>query len=169
MKIHSTAVANRFLQLAKANGRELTQMQLQKLVYIAHGWSLAVLGRPLTSDSIRAFDYGPVYPELWTALKRYGRSPVSRPIKVKDFGFGDFQPDANDAVVGEFDPDTAELISLVYENYGHFHAFQLSALTHEPETPWHQVYVGNSQPKGIIENSKIRDHFIEIAKERSAA
>lgn len=169
MTVHSTAVANRFLQLANSKGIPLTQMQLQKLVYIAHGWSLAILGRPLTSDAPHAWDYGPVYPDLWGALKGYGRAPVSRPIRVRDRDFGVFAPNPDDAVIGDFDSDVEELMSVVFDNYGHFHAFQLSALTHEPGTPWHQVYVGNRQIRGLIENQKIRDHFVEIARERAAA
>jgi len=169
MAVHSTAVANRFLQLAKAKGLQLTQMQLQKLVYISHGWSLAILGKALTMDAPQAFDYGPVYTELWEALRRYGSGPVSSPIKVGDFGFGAFASNADEVSVGQFEGNAEELISSVFENYGHFHAFQLSAMTHEVGTPWHQVYVKEGRKRGQIQNDRIRDHFIEIAKERKAA
>ncbi|MBN8811185.1 MULTISPECIES: hypothetical protein [unclassified Sphingomonas] len=38
-------VADRLLELAAADGRERTPMQLPKLAYIAHGWHLALHGR----------------------------------------------------------------------------------------------------------------------------
>ncbi len=55
------AVANEFIKLAKKHGKKpLTHMQLQKLVYIAHGWSFA-LGEeeaPLIADTVEAWDWG---------------------------------------------------------------------------------------------------------------
>ncbi len=47
----STEIANEFLKMNGAMGR-LTQMHLQKLVYIAHGWKLALVGEPLADDAI---------------------------------------------------------------------------------------------------------------------
>lgn len=77
----SIAVANAFLMLSKNNGVLLNQMQLQKLVYIAHGWNLAIYNSPLTEDEIIATDYGPIYPKLQKALTRYGADPVLSFIK----------------------------------------------------------------------------------------
>lgn len=86
----SPAIANEFIRRARADGRSLTQMQLQKLVYIAHGWNLAVNGRPLTVDAPKAGDFGPVYTELWGALRHYGGDPVTRDIRNCDYAFGFF-------------------------------------------------------------------------------
>lgn len=46
----SREIANRFIRLAATEGRCFDQMQLQDLVYIAHGWCLALTGEPLTGD-----------------------------------------------------------------------------------------------------------------------
>lgn len=166
---HSTAIANFFLELAAAKGLHLTQMQLQKLVYIAHGWSLAILSKPLTSDAPCAWDYGPVYPDLWEALRRYGKAPVSDKIRISDYGFGDFSKDASAFSTANLTGDQSELISQVFENYGKFHAFQLSAMTHEKGTPWYKVFVEDGVKRGEISSLSIREHFIDIAKKRAAA
>lgn len=164
---HSRSIANEFLRRASRDGKHLTQMQLQKLVYIAHGWNLAINGHPLTDDSLQAWDYGPVYPELWESLRSYGKEPVSRPIMTSDlpaYGFCD-----DEEVLEITDPlnkNEEEVIDRVYEVYGGFRAFKLSALTHEPGTPWHRVFVKDNNKRGPIEDELIKAHFIELARQR---
>jgi uncharacterized phage-associated protein len=62
-------VADEILKIAKRKGLHITPMQLLKLVYIAHGWSLAILGRDLFPDRIEAWKYGPVIPDLYRATR----------------------------------------------------------------------------------------------------
>ena len=164
MSAHSTAVANEFLKLAKNVNKSLTQMQLQKLVYIANGWNLAINNAPLTEDSPCAWDYGPVYKDMWEALRIYGRDPISRPIKVKDYGFGILSENADDDVSGIFSKDESALIKKVFDVYGDFHAFQLSSMTHQKDTPWHKTYVTEKRIRGVIADSEIKAHFIRIAE-----
>ena len=162
----SPAIANEFIRLADAEGRTLTQMQLQKLVYIAHGWNLAINGAPLTVDEPQAWDYGPVYPELWKALRSYGREPVERLIKYRDY-----MPFASSDKVAEAELEDHEraLIERVYSDYGKFPAFKLSALTHRDGTPWTQVYDDGAGKFDEIPADKIREHFVDLARTRRAA
>ena len=169
MVAHSTAVANEFIRLASSKGKTLTQMQLQKLVYIAHGWNLAINGSPLTSDEPCAWDYGPVYPELWESLRRYGRQAVTSNIKIGDFGFGMFSEQSDKASAAQFAQSEGELIERVFDIYGDFHAFQLSAMTHEEGTPWYQVYVQEGLKKAPILRDRIKEHFVDLARKRTAA
>lgn len=66
----SPDIANEFIRRGLREGRAFDQMQLQKLVYIAHGWCLAFSGEPLTGDRPEAWDFGPVYRRLANALQR---------------------------------------------------------------------------------------------------
>jgi len=52
MTYGSKAVANLLIDVAKGHGQKLDQMKLQKLVYISHGWNLAISGNPLISDQM---------------------------------------------------------------------------------------------------------------------
>src|SRR5699024_341384 len=76
----SKVVANRFLKLAQEAGDTLTPMQLLKLVYIAHGWMLGLNGRPLIRDDVQAWQYGPVIPRLYNAVRSFRHHPVEGPI-----------------------------------------------------------------------------------------
>jgi uncharacterized phage-associated protein len=46
----SRVIANRFIQLAKEKGEHIDIAKIMKLVYIAHGWSLAILDKPLVKE-----------------------------------------------------------------------------------------------------------------------
>ena len=55
------AVANKFLELGERDGvSDITPMKLLKLVYIAHGWHLALSEgkKPLVNEASEAWKYG---------------------------------------------------------------------------------------------------------------
>lgn len=136
----SPTIANEFIRLGLAEGRTFTQMQLQKLVYIAHGWNLAISGMPLTHDSPQAWEYGPVYTSLRGALRKYGSSPVPCEILNSEYDVGQFMADQDAPARAELGETERDIVNRVYRDYGGFHAFKLSALTHQPGTPWSQIY-----------------------------
>jgi uncharacterized phage-associated protein len=164
----SPAIANEFIRLAAKDGRALTQMQLQKLVYIAHGWNLAINSAPLTLDDPQAWEYGPVYRELHQALRHYGRSGVTREIKNEDFTPGIFDDEPSKSAVASLSENERALIQRVYNDYGRFHAFQLSALTHRDGTPWTAVYANGAGRSHVIPPDMIRNHFVELAQHKVA-
>ncbi len=73
-------VANYFLSLVNEDqGEGITNMKMQKLVYYAQGFSLAMLNKPLFEEPIEAWQYGPVVPTLYHAFKKYGNVPLPQP------------------------------------------------------------------------------------------
>jgi uncharacterized phage-associated protein len=135
-------------------------MQLQKLVYLAHGWCLAVTGNPLIEDEFEAWEFGPVDRKLYQALRRYGAGPVTRPIR-----WGDDTPfpddDLPETAFEELLPEETSVLDGVWENYGEFPAYKLSALTHQAGTPWTSAYEqGRNRP---VANGTIQEYFIRLA------
>jgi uncharacterized phage-associated protein len=165
----SPTIANEFIRLAAAESKTFTQMQLQKLVYIANGWNLAINGSPLTLDEPQAWEYGPVYPCLWRALRAYGREGVARPIKNREFDPGIFSEQQDDEPVANLSEDEKAVVGRVFRDYGKFAAFQLSALTHRDGTPWTTVYKNGVGKFTEIPAQMIRDHFVELARTSRAA
>lgn len=169
MAAWSAGIANEFIRRAAAEKRALTQMQLQKLVYIAHGWNLAINGEKLTHDDPQAWDYGPVYRDLWEALRTYGRGPVTREIRNGEYLPGMLDDETASAPArAELDESEHAIIDRVYQTYGGFHAFKLSALTHEPDTPWTQVYADGGGRFHEITSEKIRQYFLDLAVRQAA-
>ncbi len=149
MATSARAVANEFIRLAEAEGKSLTPLQLIKLTYLAHGWMLALYQRPLISDRIEAWKYGPVIPDLYRALRDYGSGNVTSPI----VGGSRFVP---------LDAQERDLIRQVYERYGNKNGILLSRLTHQPGTPWHMTWETDSLGRGIS-NDLIAEHYRQLA------
>lgn len=163
MPAHSIAIANEFLKIGAKNNYLLTQMQLQKLVYIANGFNLAIYDRPLTSDPVYAWDYGPIYYELRIALRGCGTSPIKHLIKTKDTIWDGFDLAINnDIITDDFSANDMSMIRRVFDVYGKFQAYQLSALTHDQGTPWRKVFYEECRPKGEIPNYIIKNYFLNI-------
>jgi uncharacterized phage-associated protein len=154
----SRAVANQILDIAEQQGIKLTLMQLIKLVYLAHGWWLTFSdGKPLTSSSPQAWQYGPVHPEVYRAFKRYGRGHISGRAVNNLTGF-EYSED--------FTADELALLEQVVASYGKYHAFTLSDIMHRPGTPWSTVNseFGDYSP---IPNNIIKRHFDDLREERN--
>lgn len=133
-------VANYFLSKTREEiGDNITHLKLQKLVYYAQGFHLAVYGTPLFDEEIQAWDHGPVVPTLYREYKEYGSAPI---------------PGTNEA--DSMLPFTDEQLSLlddVYEVYGQFSAWKLRALTHNEPT-WTRAY-----PNGVITQQALKEFF----------
>lgn len=167
MPYPAVCIANEFLRIAREKGEALTPMKLQKLVYFAHGWSLALTGQPLVSERIEAWQYGPVIPALYQEFKAYGNGPITE--QASDLRIG---PDGkirfetfclDDYASGEDLERARRLIAKVFEVYGPYSAVKLSNATHMEGTPWRQVYRDGSRSL-IIPDEVIRPYFEDLAR-----
>ena len=149
----AATVANVFLDLANEDAKPLTHMKIQKLVYISHGWNLALSGDALSYDSIRAWQYGPVIPNLYAELKRFGGRPVTEKVPLLP-------------TQAEIDPAGPEMriVRMVWRSYGKLAAPTLSAITHKPDTPWSVTWSEN--PYGTINDEVIKQHYLKLKDER---
>jgi len=149
--VSAVTIANRFIELAKRDRIPLTNMQLQKLVYIAHGWALALLGQPLIKDLVEAWQYGPVIPSLYHNLSKYGAGTVDEPIPFLGGG--------------KLTPNEEALIESVWKSYGQMSGFKLSTITHQENTPWSRA-VKFSGLRSVIPDRFIAEHYRQLYDER---
>lgn len=158
----SRCIANSFLELASEGSVPVTHMKLQKLVYITHGWHLAIYGQPLIRDEVQAWPYGPVIPVLYDEFKGFGGQPVDRFFKKFDFKDGfDWSPPMIVPLV-ENEEDRV-LIKTIYDSYGKLSAIALSDLTHQSGSPWSRVFEQHGAG-AVIGNDVIQSHFAELAQ-----
>src|SRR3990167_3308538 len=71
-------VVNAFLLLDdRADSSDgISNLKLQKLVYYAQGFFLAMHETPLFENDIEAWTHGPVVPELYRQFKEFGRNSI---------------------------------------------------------------------------------------------
>lgn len=143
-------IANEFIRRGLDEGRPLTPLHIQKLVYFAHARLLAFHKIPLVSQEFRAWQYGPVIRELYDALRSYRAQGVTEIISFGDKKQGSL--------------DDRGVIDWCFRTYGHVDPFILSALTHEPKGPWARARKSGRK----ISNDMIRDYYAKpwIAEER---
>ena len=132
---------------------------MQKLLYLAEGWSLAVNGTSLFRDPIEAWDNGPVVPEIYIALRGYGTRPiVTKLIELDDDG---------EAVEASayLSPNEQAVIENVWSGYQDWSGPQLIRLTHEDGSPWHTAYYNNRGERNVrIGRLDMRDWFDNLAE-----
>lgn len=150
MPYSAKAIANYFLYRANAAGQEITPMKMQKLVYIAHGWHLAIHGEPLIDEPVEAWRYGPVIPSLFQAFRKYGASPIAEHVD----GVGRHA----------LDNVNTQTLDDVMEAYGEMSAIDLMRLTHADDSPWSSVRDEDdfSSCGEIIDDGRIKDHFAQL-------
>ncbi|HXD33894.1 MAG TPA: type II toxin-antitoxin system antitoxin SocA domain-containing protein [Pyrinomonadaceae bacterium] len=124
MSVTALHVANYFLsQTDEEAGDLISNLKLQKLVYYAQGFHVAMFEKTaLFPDQIEAWTHGPVVDSLYHEFKTFGAGPIPRPV--------DFDSEI-------FSTEQRELLDEVYKVYGQFSAWKLRNLTHE-EPPYQE-------------------------------
>ena len=145
------AIANEFIRLE--NPRYIpNQMKLQKLVFIANGWNVAISGDPLVDQRPEAWDNGPVFREIWDAIRWYGHDSRTKEILSE-----------NGAPSGaKLTSSETDIIEAVWEKYGHHNGRELSDLTHLPGTPWTETYFGKGR-NAYISHRDVGNYYTNLA------
>lgn len=155
MAYSAKAVANSFLDIAESQNKKLTLMKLQKLVYFAHGWHLAIADKPLIDERVEAWKYGPVIPSIYHEFKAFGNTPIT--LRATHFDPENLR--LIEATIPKEDNFTESLINKIWVVYGKLSAIQLSNMTHLPDTPWTKTW-GDGAPKGTdMDDNLIKEYF----------
>ena len=141
--IPADMVAKYFLaKVDEEVGDGISNLKLQKLVYYAQAYHLAMYDEPLFRDRIEAWEHGPVVPDLYHAYKGCGSGNIPVPQ--------DFEPD-------KYDERTADLLDEVYNVFGQYSAWKLRNMTHE-ERPWVEAYEGGERGR-VISHRSMREFY----------
>lgn len=149
--MRTETLVNTFLKRAKQQGKTLTHLQVQKLVYFLNGYYLAEHNTPLVEEPFQAWQYGPVLRTLYDALKSYGSAAISAYLPTVNKNTLEKQY----FVVVESDEKFWPVFNRVWDKYGHLNGPKLSELSHEKGAPWEQT----PDLYQIIDNRLIKSYF----------
>lgn len=121
----------------------ITHLKLQKLLYNAQGVFLAMTGKKLFTDDLEAWTHGPVVREVYDTYCVFGRSPIIIPATPE-----------NDEIVKKIDsdPETKEILDMVYDNFSIYTAWQLREMSHAKGSPWDKTEINETIDIKLIED-----------------
>jgi len=136
-------VANYFLKCQDEEAGDLmSNLKLQKLVYYAQGFHLAITDTPLFQEPIEAWEHGPVCPALYQKYKQYKAGAIPIPYDEETWEI--------------FTEKTREVLAMVYGYYGQFSAWKLRDITHD-DIPWQNARkIKNTT---VISHKDMLDYF----------
>lgn len=119
----------------------ITNLKLQKVLYFAQAYFLAKLGKPLFSDNIEAWEYGPVVPSVYRKYRENG----SNPIIVEE----------DKSSIAEEDK---EALQKIWNTFGGYSASKLVDIVHA-HTPWKDAYQTSSK---VISNKALKNYYTPL-------
>lgn len=146
------AVADYLVALAHERGQSVNNLKLQKLLYYAQAWYLALHDEPLFTEKFQAWASGPAIPcQYW---------------RFKPFGIGDIPLQSRTDVP----PDIEPVLREVMESYGALDEYDLSSMTYR-ESPWRVAHAGYDlgDPCDVeIDENEMRAYFRRLAEAEAA-
>jgi uncharacterized phage-associated protein len=139
-------IANFVLDSADRQSIGISNLGLNKIIYFLHSAFLHHFGKPLVSAKIEAWDYGPVFREVYHQFKRFGRSEITdRANKLNAFS-GSY-----DRVSYEFDFETELFLNQQCSSLLRIPAGKLVDLSHMEDGAWHRARYQNGRVNPGVE------------------
>lgn len=117
---------------------DVTNLKLQKLLYYAQGYNLALYDEPLFDEDIENWSHGTVVPCVYHEFKCFGKQ-----IIVPNPNFD----------MSKFSKQVKDVLEIVCSDYAKFPALKLRQMTHN-ESPWK-----NTQRDEVITKQSIKSFF----------
>ena len=147
-------VADNILSFTAEHGDPVTNLKLQKLLYYAQAWYLALYDVPLFDERIEAWVHGPAVPPVYGNFKNAGWQPLAPPEKVPD-------------VSSQVDSHIKDVLLA----YGELSAYQLEILTHG-EYPWQNARQGlapDEPSNNVISHEDMKNFYRARINEQDQA
>lgn len=154
-------IANLILEVGRSREVPITNLSMNKLVYFLHAHYLGRFRKPLVSAKIEAWDYGPVFRELYHEFKNFDRAPINRKATRLDPESGE-----RSECVNTLSEKERQFLIRILDKYIGLTSSALVAISHERGGPWDQVWnhAGKTNPSMRISDELIREWYSKAAR-----
>jgi uncharacterized phage-associated protein len=155
-------MADYFIALSNTTENLITNMQLQKLLYYAQAWHLAITERPMFEAEFQAWVHGPVIPAVYGQYKQFSWRPIER----SELGEADVE-----RIKRMLPEDSRGVLDEVTEQYFGVGAYELERLVHGEE-PWKRARAGlapDEPSHEVIRNEWMRDFYSQYLSDEQTS
>ena len=143
-ELDSVILAKSLRHMAVIEGIDLTQSQIQTILYIAYGVRLATKNERLTSEHPQMWQYGPVFPRAYNRLRKDSTDGTDEYYSLKTDH-----------------PNIFKYLENCFRRYAWTKACILSTPHLSEGTPWYQARKSNPDRWGVrIEDELICEWFL---------
>ena len=143
-ELDSVILAKSLRHMAVIEGIDLTQSQIQTILYIAYGVRLATKNERLTSEHPQMWQYGPVFPRAYNRLRKDSTDGTDEYYSLKTDH-----------------PNIFKYLENCFRRYAWTKACILSTPHLSEGTPWSETRKSNPDRWGVrIEDELIREWFL---------
>lgn len=133
------------INLFHNNNRVVTQLQLQKLMFLFEAYYMNKENIERLYDcEYHAWNFGPVAIPLYKKFSKYGRDDITLEQKEIDIG-------------NNIQENRKSIMNEIYNTFGKLSALDLVKFTHAEGSPWSNVW--NREKYGIIPKTNIKEWF----------
>ncbi|MGB3627736.1 MAG: type II toxin-antitoxin system antitoxin SocA domain-containing protein [Henriciella sp.] len=136
------AIANYVLDFCEARSRNLSNIEVIKICYFVHEHYLVSTGCRITDAKVEAWGFGPVFRELYSEFRKYGRDEIRGRAQRYCFRTQEQVP-----AYDTFSQVDREIIEIAVNRVFDLSYGQLIELSHIPGGPWDRVYNHKSPTK----------------------
>lgn len=122
------------------DGKPISNLQLQKMLYLLQVVFLKVFRMLLFSEEFEAWPYGPVLRSIYIEFSEYGGSPIRESFDMKSF---------------KIEREHAAFLDEGIEFLRRRSPWDLVRISHADGSPWDRVYNDMGDHKGTIPNKFI--------------
>lgn len=162
-EVRTFAVTNYILNKLRSHGiNDITNLKLQKVLYLAYGLHLCLYDEDLFQSPIHAWKHGPVVPDVYKEFKYFGKSVITKQTGILlDDGSGEvYFPE----LTKNFEK---RALIIACTAYGKERAWDLVDITHNENSAWKKNYQEGkmhiSIPKEDI-RAELQDQLSGIAE-----
>ena len=143
-------VAEYVITYSEVKDYGISNLKLQKILYLIQAYSLIHTKKPCFSEDIEAWDFGPVIPEVYRKYKQFGSTDIQ--IRFRRL----------EEVQKGFEKEDRKRIEEIVDRFADFSAADLTILT-QNQAPWNEAF---GRKEKVIRVKIFWNIFPEKAKRR---